>query len=101
MRNSPYLDLPLRTEAEVVDLAHARYLRELKRIRDARPAQIHDRPLAAPGFTSYRARGRFGFIMIGAKDHADALNEAKRSADSVTMADLEVWDGARYVKVTQ
>jgi hypothetical protein len=30
----------------------------------------HDKPLAASGLTSYRLRGRYGWIMIGATDHA-------------------------------
>ena len=38
---------------------------------------LHDRPLAAKGLVSYRYRGRYGWIMIGAKDNADALREAR------------------------
>lgn len=57
----------------------------------------HDRPCAAPGLTSYRAKGRYGWIMIGAKDDADALREARRSTDTPT--DLQVWDGVNYVPV--
>jgi len=56
---------------------------------------VHDRPCAAPGLTSYRARGRWGWIMIGARDDADARREALRSSDRAT--DLQVWDGKRYV----
>lgn len=55
----------------------------------------HDRPCAAPGLTSYRARGVFGWIMIGATDAADAMREARRS--TAEPHGLEVWDGARYV----
>src|SRR5690606_32363003 len=58
------------------------------------------RPLAAEGLTSYRYRGPFGWIMIGAKDEADALSEARRSLSSpetATAENLQVWDGARYV----
>jgi len=58
----------------------------------------HNRPLAAKGLISYRAKGRYGFIMIGAKDNTDALREAKRSTDNPT--DLEVWDGEKYIPVT-
>ena len=58
---------------------------------------VHDRPLAAEGLISYRAKGRYGFIMIGARDHADAWREAKRSSDKPT--DLEIWDGTKYVPV--
>jgi hypothetical protein len=56
---------------------------------------MDDRPCAAAGLTSYRARGRYGWIMIGAKDAADAMREALRSTD--TPGELQVWDGARYV----
>lgn len=44
MRNSPYLDRPLRSEAQVHDLAHARYLRELERIRNAASTAPNTRP---------------------------------------------------------
>ena len=32
--------------------------------------------MAAPGLDSYRYWGRYGWVMIGAKDAQDALNEA-------------------------
>lgn len=52
-----------------------------------------DKPLAAPGLTSYRYRGRYGWIMIGASDDADALREAARSTGTLTSrAMLETWD---------
>lgn len=57
----------------------------------------HNRPCAAPGLTSYRARGRYGFIMIGATDDADAWREARRSSDAPR--DLERWDGERYLPI--
>jgi hypothetical protein len=60
---------------------------------------ITDKPLAAPGLTSYRCKGSFGWIMIGAHDHADAMRQARRSSDSVQEKDLEVWDGSKYVPV--
>jgi hypothetical protein len=65
-------------------------------------APITDRPLAAPGLTSYRYAGTYGPIMIGAKDNADALREVDRglSIKGATLDKLEVWDGARYVPVT-
>lgn len=56
-----------------------------------------DKPLAAAGLVSYRCKGRYGFIMIGAKNDADALREARRSTDDPR--DMEVWNGARYVPV--
>lgn len=63
---------------------------------------FHNRPLAASGLTSYRYRGRYGWIMIGARDHDDAMVEATRSTPGPLSPDaLEVWDGSRYVKATQ
>lgn len=60
----------------------------------------HDRPLAVPGLTSYRYRGRFGWIMIGARDTADALREAARSTDdTITPERLEIWSGVQYAPV--
>jgi len=58
-----------------------------------------ERPLAAAGLTSYRYRGRYGFVMIGARDDADALSEAKRSTTDVVIANLERWDGNQYAPV--
>lgn len=62
----------------------------------------HDRPLAAPGLISYRCKGRFGWIMIGAKDHDDAMREARRSVDRLgadlpRREDLQIWNGKEYV----
>lgn len=53
---------------------------------------IEDRPLAATGLTSYRYKGRYGWIMIGAHDRADALNEASRSTDDpIEECKLQQW----------
>lgn len=61
--------------------------------------KVHDKPLAAPPFDSYRYRGRYGFIMIGARDTAEALSEARRSTDGpVTLDHLEKWDGTQYTE---
>ena len=59
---------------------------------------LHDKPLAAHGLTSYRYQGRYGFIMIGAKDDGDALREAQRSLtwDTATPDNLERWNGTQY-----
>lgn len=59
----------------------------------------HDRPLAAAGLTSYRLRGRYGWIMIGATDHEHAMREAARSTTGYApdRTKLEVWDGSEYV----
>lgn len=58
---------------------------------------IHDRPLAAPGLTSYRLKGRYDWIMIGATDHEDAMREARRSTPDPKRENLEIWNGERYV----
>ena len=59
-----------------------------------------NKPLAAHGWTSYRYHGRYGWIMIGARDDADALNEARRSTNEpVTLDKLEVWNGIEYLPV--
>ena len=61
---------------------------------------VCDKPLAAAGLTSYRYKGNFGWIMIGARDDEDALREAKRSVGShhsCILANLQVWNGTVYV----
>lgn len=52
-----------------------------------------DRPLAAPGLTSYRYAGPSGWVMIGARDEADAMREAERSLErqDVDPDRLERW----------
>lgn len=66
-------------------------------------AEAHDRPCAAPGLTSYRYHGRYGWIMIGANDNNEALREAVRSThdNKAEWQHLEVWDlqVGRYVPV--
>jgi hypothetical protein len=58
----------------------------------------HDKPCAAHGLTSYRYKGRYGWIMIGARDDADALREAERSSsDAINRANLQIWNGTEYV----
>jgi hypothetical protein len=61
--------------------------------------EMTDRPLADKGLTSYRYNGRYGWIMIGARDTSDAISEAKRSTDNVTIDRLQVWNGTCYVNV--
>jgi hypothetical protein len=59
---------------------------------------LHDRPLAAAGLISYRYRGRFGWVMIGATDKSDALRAAERSTRTPASEDkLQVWSGDKYV----
>jgi hypothetical protein len=59
---------------------------------------IHNKPCAAHGLTSYRYSGAYGWIMIGATDHADALREAQRSMrhDTATLDKLQVWNRTQY-----
>jgi hypothetical protein len=60
-----------------------------------------ERPMAAEGLTSYRYIGEYGWIMVGAKDHADALKVAERATNRPASVNfLQVWDGERYVPVT-
>ena len=59
-----------------------------------------DKPYAAQGLISYRCKCSYGWIMIGATDHDDAMQEARRSSDNVNRDGLEVWNGERYVPVT-
>lgn len=64
---------------------------------------MHDytnQPCAAAGWTSYRYRGQYGWIMIGAKDTNDALSEAQRSTQNVTIDKLQVWNGSMYTPAT-
>lgn len=60
-----------------------------------------DLPLAAPGLVSYRCKGRYGWIMIGAINHEDALREARRSSKDCRREDLEVWNGTTYVPMQE
>lgn len=70
------------------------------RSSDAPKAWGPDAPMAVAGLTSYRYRGRFGWVMIGARDNADALRQAARSIDGEPQLDcLEVWSSGGYVRV--
>ena len=59
----------------------------------------HNKPCAAANLNSYRYRGQYGWIMIGAHDVLDALREAARSTDHVTINRLEAWTGDKYEPV--
>lgn len=59
--------------------------------------EIFDQPCAASPYTSYRCRGMFGWIMIGARDDADAFREALRSSKQAKRETLQVWNGQEYV----
>ena len=59
-----------------------------------------DKPMAMQGLISYRYRGRYGWIMIGAKDDNDALREAQRTTnEKITMDNLQIWKDKQYEKI--
>lgn len=62
----------------------------------------YDRPCADKGLTSYRYPKPWGgWIMIGATDIEDALNEAARSTSApISSAALQVWSGNQYIPAT-
>lgn len=68
-------------------------------------APPHDRPLAAEGLNSYRYKGPMGWVMIGAKDDADALKQAKASitdkSHEPALDRLERWDGKAYAPAVE
>jgi len=62
--------------------------------------EYYNKPMAAHGLISYRYKGRYGWIMIGAKDDADALKEAQRSTrDKVQAENLQIWNETQYTGV--
>lgn len=57
-------------------------------------------PMASNGLITYRYRGRYGFIYIGASTDTEALSEAQRSTDDkVTPERLERHNGQHFVGV--
>ena len=57
-------------------------------------------PMASNGLITYRYRGRYGFIYIGASTDTKALSEAQRSTDDkVTPDRLERYNGHHFVGV--
>lgn len=66
-------------------------------------ARYFEMPCAAKGLFSYRYKGPKGWIMIGAKNHQDALHQARASIGSGSSADvslLQIWEGEKYVPVS-
>jgi hypothetical protein len=60
------------------------------------------RPCAGAGLISFRYKGRYGFVMLGATNTEDALREARRSVTGpATVNNLDIWDAeaARYLPV--
>lgn len=65
---------------------------------------FYEKPLADRGLISYRYKGRYGWIMIGAHNHTDALREAGRSTDdSITIENLQVWNETKscYIEASE
>jgi hypothetical protein len=63
-----------------------------------------NKPMAAKGLVSYRYKGNYGYVMIGATDHTDAKKEAERSISSkFDVNNLEVWNTKtkKYQKVDE
>jgi len=57
-------------------------------------------PMASNGLITYRYRGRYGFIYIGASTDTEALSEAQRSTDDTVTPDrLERFNGQHFVGV--
>lgn len=56
-----------------------------------------DLPLACSPYLSYRLRSPYGWVMIAAKNDADALRDARRSTDSARLVDLQRWNGIEYM----
>jgi hypothetical protein len=54
---------------------------------------------ASAGLLSYRCKGRYGTILIGAKTDAEAWSEAKRSTD--TPHDMEVLSDGVWMPVAR
>lgn len=63
--------------------------------------ETYDKPLAAEGLISYRLKGRFGWVMIGALDDDDAMTQAARSTPNPQIENLEIWNGAQYVNALE
>ena len=68
--------------------------------QQAQAVMPHDRPLAARGLISYRYKGAYGWIMLGATDDADALKQAARSTFVVAADRLERWNGEAYAPLS-
>lgn len=68
--------------------------------RCGKQALTTNTPRASDGLTTYRYRGRYGFIYIGASTDTEAMIEAQRSTDDkVTPDRLERYNGRHFVGV--
>jgi hypothetical protein len=61
---------------------------------------MSNHPMASNGLITYRYRGRYGFIYIGATTDTEALSEVQRSTDdTVTPERLERFNGHYFQEV--
>lgn len=61
-----------------------------------------DKPCANRDLVSYRYKGRYGYITIGAENNAHALKEAQRSTTDLCIFErLEKWNGKEYRPVAE
>ncbi len=51
----------------------------------------HNKPLATKGLKSYRYKGRYGYIMIGANSTKEALSKAAKSTSDVDISNLQIY----------
>lgn len=66
------------------------------------PYEPWNKPLAMPGFISYRYKGPYGWIMAAAHDDDGALRQVARSTDAkIDKANLQIYDyeKKRYVDI--
>lgn len=71
-------------------------------VKPTAPIDPTTQPLAIAGLNSYRYKGRYGYMMIGANGEDEALREAERGMSSGLQASLETlekWVDGRYVPV--
>jgi len=59
----------------------------------------YNKPYAIKSLISYRYKNNYGFIMVGARNTKDALNEINRSLSTgiAELSKLEIWDNDKYI----
>ena len=93
-------EIPLASSPREAEEFAVKYL-GLQALYAKQQQRVQDKPLAAHGLTSYRYKGLYDWVMIGAHDDDDALNEANRSlaTPTATIENLQVFKGGEYVDV--
>ena len=95
-----WMELTEAWQMQIADAVGVKVVTRSESDPEVKTASDAEKPMAVEGLTSYRYQGRFGPVMIGATDARDALNEVSRSIEGQPdMADLQVWDGEKYVSV--